>query len=275
MAAVHGWWQSASDKPWRFGAFQPALLQRAAAFGYMAWPERIAEHLDGRDVLDVGCGAGLHGLGYLAHGARSVLGIDPELRLDRDRVKNLATRRREGFGWTPKEIAARVAPWQVEATAIEHLETDRRFDLAVMHHVLAHVEDVSLALARVAALLRPGGRIVIRHKNFYAWNGHAQSPKTVAAIRPGDAAQQPLLDWGHLGWDAPQDHYIARRLNRVRLDAVLEAVSALFRIETQEEVQSTGETGLGRLTPEVRARFPTLGQRDFEVQALHLTAVLK
>lgn len=275
LAPLRSYWALNADKPWRATAFQPTILYRAAEFGYMAMPQRIREHLAGRDVLDIGCGSGLHGLGYLSLGAKSVLGIDPAIRTDKDRVKNLVTKKREGFGWTPDEISGFIAPWQVLPVAFEEFDTEQCFDLAVLHDCLAHVDDVEAFVHLVAQHLRPGGRMVFRHKNFYCWNGHSQAPKTVESIDPSNPQHMELVDWNHLTWNAPADHYVERSLNRVRLDDLMAAVSAHFEIERLEENRSSPSTGFGRLTDEIRQRHPNLEERDFLVQNLVCTARVK
>ncbi|CUH82681.1 class I SAM-dependent methyltransferase [Tropicibacter naphthalenivorans] len=275
MAPVRAFWQHHAGQPWRCRALKPALLQRAQAFGYMAWPDRIADFLPGRAVIDLGCGSGLHGLGYLAHGAVSVVGIDPALEPTRDRVKNLRSRRREGFGWTPEQIMQDMPVLKLRSESIADQPAATAFDLAILHDCLAHVDDPEAALAKAAALLRPGGRVVIRHKNFYGWTGHSGQPKTVDAFDPTDPAQAAVADWGHLSWQAPEDHYIRRSLNRVRLGDLVQSIERHFTIETLTEHLATEKTGLGRLTDAIRARHPDLDRRDFDTHWIFCTAVVK
>lgn len=265
IAAARAFWFNNADKPWRAEAFHPALLKQAAEFGYMSWPQRLRDYVVGRDVVDIGCGSGLHGLGYLCLGANSVLGVDPAIRTDRDRVKNLVTKSRKAFGWTPQEISKLVTPWQVLPVAFEDLDTEHGFDVAVLHDCVAHVDDVDGLVAQLAGQIRPGGHVVIRHKNFYCWNGHSQNPKSVSDIDPTDPDQAVLVDWNHLTFRAPSDHYVSS-LNRVRLDDLTDAVSRHFDIEVLEESRSSPATGLGRLTPEIRRQFPNLTERDFLTQ---------
>lgn len=265
LAAVRAFWANNSDKDWRGTAFQPSILYRASEFGYMAWPQRLREFVKGCDIIDIGCGPGLHGLGYLSLGAKSFLGIDPAIRTDRDRVKNLVTKSRRNFGWTPQDISKLVSPWQILPVAFEDFESDRAFDLAILHDCLAHVADVDAFIEKVAKQLRPGGRMIFRHKNFYCWNGHSQSPKTVSEIDPSDSGQKSLVDWNHLTWTPPSDHYVSG-LNRVRLGDLMAAVERHFTVEVLEETKSTPATGLGRLKPEIQAQHPELTERDFLVQ---------
>ncbi|MEZ5912988.1 MAG: methyltransferase domain-containing protein [Paracoccaceae bacterium] len=268
--AQRGWWINTAAQEWRGDAFEPELIARTQEFGYMKWPARIAEWVAGQDVLEPGCGQGLHGLGYLAAGARSYFGVDPALIADRDKVKNLTTRSRTGFGWTPAEIAARVKPWRVQASGLER--AGGAFDIAVLHDTTEHLLDIEDDFARIAALLRPGGRILFMHHNYYSWNGHHQAPKRVSDIGRPDPDGGRLADWGHVSFDPPAGHYIARSLNRIRLDDLLALTARHFDIEIAEETRSSETTGLGRLTPAIRARHSGLGERDFTVQNLFCVA---
>ena len=71
--SLRAFWINNADKPWRARAFHPDVIERAHAFGYMNWANQVQDHVRGQSVLDVGCGPGLHGLGYLAAGANSYL----------------------------------------------------------------------------------------------------------------------------------------------------------------------------------------------------------
>lgn len=271
MQMLRSFWSLNADKPWRAEAFQPAILQKAMLFGYTNWANKLDLSVAGKDILDVGCGPGLHGLGYLALGANSYLGVDPELRMDKDRVKNLVSNSRDHFGWSPIEISQRMPPWTVRAMAVEQLDTDQTFDVALLLDVLAHVEDLDLVLAKIASLMRPEGEIVVRHKNFYCWNGHQQKPNKVTEVDLDNPEHQQLVDWNHIGWDAPPDHYISRMLNKAKLDDVTGAIERYFIIDSHSEMKLESETGLGRLTDAIRMRYPGLTDRDFETQSIFIT----
>lgn len=269
-------WTHNRDKPWRARAFRPDVLERAFDYGYMKWANTIQDHVRGKAVLDVGCGPGLHGLGYLAAGAASYLGIDPIIRPDRDRVKNLAAgSAKMAFGWTPAELSDMIEPWSVLPTAVEDLPADRHFDFAVMHNVTEHLEDIESVFEAIAARLKVGGTLLYNHHNYYSWNGHHVAPKTVSRIDPSDPAQAEMIDWGHVEYDPDPDHYIARGLNRIRLDDLIALTDRFFHIEVMEERPSRPETGLGRLTDEIRRRYPYLEDRDFEVQNLFCIATVR
>lgn len=87
---------------WR--RFQPDLIRTAVEFKYIHWPKHLQRLVKGRDVVDVGCGMGLHGIGFVLSGVRGYTGCDPILDLDSDMVKNARRLRRESCGWTPRQI---------------------------------------------------------------------------------------------------------------------------------------------------------------------------
>ncbi|MEM9320657.1 MAG: class I SAM-dependent methyltransferase [Pseudomonadota bacterium] len=269
-------WTNNKDKTWRAGAFHPEVLERAHQFGYISWANTIQEHVRGRSVLDVGCGPGLHGFGYLAAGAASYLGLDPIVDPNRDRVKNLTAKSAKmAFGWTPAELGHMIEPWEVRPTAIEDLPEERLYEVAVMHNVTEHLQDIESVFKAIALRLKPGGTLLYNHHNFYSWNGHHLPPKVVSAIDATDPSQAEMLDWGHVEYAPAPEHYIARGLNRIRLDDLIALTERYFEIDIAEEKPSRPETGLGRLTDKVRGLYPYLTDRDFETQNLLCFATVK
>ena len=108
------------------------------------------ESLAGRSFLDVGCGSGLHALAALRLGADRVEAVD----LDPEAVataRDTLSRHAEGASWAVR---------QRDAFALSP-ETDGRFDVVYSWGVLHHSGDLWRAVGRVAALVRPGGLLVI------------------------------------------------------------------------------------------------------------------
>ena len=272
---MRAYWVNNADKAWRGQCFQPALMEQAYSYGYIKWPEKVQEIVRGKDVLDVGCGPGLHGIGYLAAGAKSYLGTDPIINLDKDRVKNLTKKNKEAFGWTPREVAALLQPWKITPEPIQSLPNERNFDIATLHNVTEHLIQIEDVFKAIASRLREGGKILYNHHNFYTWNGHHLSPKNLAAIDPKNKEQKNYMDWAHIAYEPDPTHYIARGLNRIRLDEILELTSRYFDIETSEEIPTRPENGALRLTDGIRARYPDLTDRDFLTQNLLVTARVK
>ena len=275
-STLQGYWTNNSDKDWRSKAFEPEILTRAFDFGYMDWPNKIREHVFGKDVIDIGCGPGLHGIGYIVAGANSYLGLDPILKPDRDRSKNLSkASRKEPFGWTPNQISRLIEPWHASPEALGDTPAERRFDLCTMHNVTEHLMFLEEIFADVAARLRPGGKLLYNHHNFYAWNGHHLPPKNVSKIDMDDPAQREMIDWNHISYDPAPDHYIARGLNRIRLDEIIELTKKYFDIEEMREIPSSPEFGGGRLTDEIRARHSQYEERELTIQNLFCIATVR
>ncbi|MEO8243315.1 MAG: methyltransferase domain-containing protein [bacterium] len=265
-------WIRNAGKPWRGRSMHPEILEQAIDYGYMGWPSRIQDWVRAKDVLDVGCGPGLHGLGYLTGGANSYLGLDPIVKLDQDRVKNLTGKRKEGFGWTPRELMQKFPAWKVSPKLTSDLPRERAFDVATLHNVTEHLLHLDAVFRDLSELLRPGGIMVYNHHNFFTWNGHHMPPKTVADIDPSDDAQLDFVDWAHLDYQPAVGHYLQRGLNRMRLDDVIETTRRYFDIDEMEEVPARPENGASRLTDAIRARHPELAERDFLTQNLFVVA---
>lgn len=125
---------------WRFGQDRRlALIRRYAC-------------LDGRWVLDVGCGLGTY-VRKFAPFTEHAFGID----VDEERVA-------EG---------ARTLP-NLQVSASEHLPfSDQAFDVVVLNEVIEHVDDDRQTIAECIRVLRPGGRVVIFAPNrLYLFETH-------------------------------------------------------------------------------------------------------
>ncbi len=272
---VQGYWLNNLENPDRLAAFHDPIMQRALDFGYISWPSKVRSVVVGQDVLDIGCGPGLHGLGYLAAGAKSYTGLDPIVKRDKDRVKNLTAKTKEGFGWSPIEIEDIIPDWKITPLPIEQLPNTRDYDLATLHNVTEHLHEIEMIFEETAKRLRKGGKMLYNHHNFYSWNGHHLPPKTTKAIDTSDPKQREMMDWGHVEYEPTPDHYIARGLNRISLDDIIALTEKFFVIEEAEEMPSRADTGKDRLTDEIRQRYPYLTDRDFLTQNLYCVARVK
>jgi SAM-dependent methyltransferase len=246
--------------------FHRDMIRRAVEFDYLSWPRKIADDVRGRDVLDVGCGTGLHAVGFLVVGVKNYTGLDPILDLHDDRSKNLRKRRKESFGWTPAQVQRRLPRVELISGTFEQVAPERTFDIAVLHNVTEHLINIEEVFEGVWQRLRPDGRIVFNHHNYYCWNGHHQPPKFVAEIDPDDPAQRKFLDWNHLELDPETEASLAGKLNRIRLDEIRALTERFFDIDTWDEIPSGPDRGAGRLTDEIRRRFPQYSEREFIVQ---------
>jgi ubiquinone/menaquinone biosynthesis C-methylase UbiE len=102
-----------------------------------------------RAAIDVGCGDGMLAC-KLAARCETVTGIDrdaPMIALARDRAQAM-----------PRGFAPKVS--FVEADFLSHPLTDASFDFACANTALHHM-DFAAALAKLARIIRPGGRLAV------------------------------------------------------------------------------------------------------------------
>jgi len=130
---------------------------------------RSLRPLAGLAVVDVGCGAGLLAE-PLARLGGDVLGIDPA-------AANIDVAKRHA-------MAAGIAVDYRRTTAATLRREGRRFDVVVASEVIEHVEDQPGFVADLAALLRPGGLLVLSTLN-----------RTARSLALGVVAAEYLLGW--------------------------------------------------------------------------------
>jgi len=101
--------------------------------------------LSGLRIVDIGCGAGLLCEPFTRLGAQ-VIGIDPS-------ATNIAAAR----------LHADKGHLSIDyrRTSVEQMDVRERFDIVLAMEVVEHVSDVSKFLNRCAAMLKPGGMMVI------------------------------------------------------------------------------------------------------------------
>ena len=113
-----------------------------------SWLNLIADVVDpaGKDVVDLGCGAGVYARGWLRAGATHVTGIDPS-------EESLAVAREAADPDTSTFIEA-------EATATGL--ADGCADVVYIRAVLHHLDDHEAFAQEAARLLKPGGVLIIQ-----------------------------------------------------------------------------------------------------------------
>jgi SAM-dependent methyltransferase len=258
--------------PRRVAEIPRDAVRQALRLGYLRWTRALARWSRGKDVIDVGCGMGLHGIGFLLEGAKTYLGIDPDVKVRSPVVKDQYSGRRVDCRWTPETLMAACPRFEMVRGRSDELEGKRWFDLAAMHNATEHLTELDAVLASVHRLLRPGGLLVFNHHNWCAWNGHHQQPKTIDRIKPGDADQDRYIDWAHLSTPHAPDSYVMTKLNRLKLDEVRAITAKCFDIEIWRPTASTPDQGASRLTPAIRARHPELTGADFTTQNVFVVA---
>lgn len=144
------------------------------ANGRLAWTRVIGMRPD-MSILDVGCGTGRIGTHLMNAFACQVTGIEPNSQAAQ---------------------IARAKGLRVHTGVLEDFETQQKFDLVLLIHVLEHVPDPVQTLHRISQLLEPNGRVVIAVPNVNAidrklfgeyWDGwdiprhvHHFSPKSLS-----------------------------------------------------------------------------------------------
>jgi 2-polyprenyl-6-hydroxyphenyl methylase / 3-demethylubiquinone-9 3-methyltransferase len=105
--------------------------------------------LSGLRMLDIGCGAGLLCEPFTRLGAQ-VIGVDPS-------ASNIAA----------AKLHAEKGHLSIDyrCTTVEEMDARERFDIVLAMEVVEHVSDVGMFLNRCAALLKPGGMMVVSTLN--------------------------------------------------------------------------------------------------------------
>jgi ubiquinone/menaquinone biosynthesis C-methylase UbiE len=104
---------------------------------------RAPLNLDGRDVLELGCGTGKNTV-WLASRARSVVALDFSL--------GMIARAHERVGAMPVRFVQHDVcdPWPMESRSV---------DLVVANLILEHVHDLEPVFFEASRVLRPGGQL--------------------------------------------------------------------------------------------------------------------
>jgi 2-polyprenyl-6-hydroxyphenyl methylase/3-demethylubiquinone-9 3-methyltransferase len=137
-ALAHHWWDPDSAMFGPLHRINPLRLE---------WLERVSGGIQGKAVVDVGCGGGILAEAMACRGA-TVLGIDVgEKALGVARLHKLET----GVNVDYRRVAA------------ETLATERpgAFDVVTCMELLEHVPDPAAIVAACATLVKPGGIVAV------------------------------------------------------------------------------------------------------------------
>lgn len=257
--------------------YDPHLVEISERFDYISWPRRIQQHVRGKKVLDVGCGFGGFGVGFLVAGATSYVGLDPSMDLDSTKAKDKRRRVWDDMGLTPRQIAERLPAIRLIQGTTDDLGFDETFDTIALHNVTEHLMDLEGSLASLTKLCHPETTVVLHHHSFYSWNGHHLPPVQAEQLDVDDERHQLVYDWRHIDLAplVPETHMFKRSLNRIRLDDFRTTVERHFDIVEWEETPSN-DSAVARLTPEiverVRETVPDITERELTVNTVLVVA---
>jgi len=136
------------------GATREQLMMLATRY-------RLAADLTaGRDILEVACGPGI-GLGYLARGARRVVGGDVDERLLRE---------------AKRHYGARISLLRLDAHMLPF--ADRAFDAVILFEALYYLIEPERFVREARRVLRSAGMVVMSTVNK-DWRGFNPSPFSI------------------------------------------------------------------------------------------------
>ncbi len=152
--------------------------------------------LQSADVVDIGCGAGQKTLVWAEHGARSVVGLDP------DPARIAAAER-----LTQMRGMSAVVRYVV-GTAEDAPLPGASADVVIATEVMEHLPDPAGFLRECERILRPGGRVLLNFKTFYSprgahitdwvpipWNHLLFRERTLVGVLRRMAAVEPYLSY--------------------------------------------------------------------------------
>jgi len=159
-----------------------------------------AQPAAGRRVLDVASGVGQDALALQARGAR-VVGAEP-------------SRRMIGLAELQAAKADGPLPGWVRCWSDALPFADDSFDAALCKGALDHFDRPERAIAEMARVVRPGGRVVLAIANFDSLACRASRAWDDARERGGRPTRR-----GRRGYDVPSDHFTRYELDLMREQA--------------------------------------------------------
>ena len=270
--------KNCSDLSRALANYDPDLIQKSVEYGYVTWPKRIQKYVKHKKVLDVGCGFGGFGTGFLIAGASEYTGLDPSMDLDSTRAKNKRIRKWASLDKTPREIANNSPDIRLLQGVAEDIDFSETFDLIVMHNVTEHLMQIEQVFSGLVPLCHNETRIIYTHHNYYCWNGHHFMPNQPGQIDYENPKHLEVYDWRHINFldHLPEDHYFATHLNRIRLGELRRLTEKYFTVVQWDEKLSNDET-LSRLNPDivqrVRTTVPDIEEREMKVNMVFCVAI--
>ncbi len=153
--------------PWRKGPFELFGIDLDAEWrSELKWARldgKIAS-LDGRKVLDVGCGNGYYCFRMLGRGASEVVGLDSHIPY----VMQF---------WALKSFVPEAQCWVLPMAMEEFPSGSGHFDTVFSMGVLYHVRSPLDHLLQLREALRPGGELVLETLHVEGGEGYCLTPR--------------------------------------------------------------------------------------------------
>lgn len=229
-----------ADTGWhRFTAASPLgdqLPTDAAVYGAAIPAEptlRLLGSLEGKRVLDLGCGAGHASVAFAAQGAK-VMAVDPSP------VQVAATRQ------AAEQAEVRVELHQADLAELAFLRKDT-LDLVFSAYALTEIDDLNRVFRQVHRVLKPEAPLVfsVPHPAFAMLDPTAPDPLRIQ--RPYHAVRPQRWDRG--------DEAVTDR-PRTLAEIFVSLTRANFRVDTLLEPPPTDDTHRGSDWAEVMAWVP-------------------
>ena len=261
-------------------SFDPEMISMSVEYGYLTWPKRIQNYILNQSVLDVGCGFGGYGTGFLAAGAREYTGLDPAMDLDSKSARNKRLRAWASMPKTPRQIMESIPQINLIQGKAEDIAHGRCYDVISLHNVTEHLMQIDRVFEGFRPLMRPETMIVFLHHHFYGWNGHHQAPVKPEDFVSDDDEHKKYADWAHVihGSEYPEDDYINTGLNQITLEELINLTEQHFEVVEWQEYYSR-EPVLKRLTPDLLeaalAAKTNITRKDLELHTVFCVAKSK
>jgi len=153
--------------PWRKGPFELGDIAIDTEWrSDLKW-NRIKDaiaSLDGRNVLDVGCGNGYYALQMATAGAKNVIGVDPTLLFIMQFLAVSQFQHRENVF---------VVPARLEDLPLPARKFDTTFSMGVLYHRRSPIDH----LRELRQTLRPGGQLVLETLYLPGADAYARTPE--------------------------------------------------------------------------------------------------
>lgn len=267
---------------------RPGLYLSMLHYGFAGYRDFAREHygfferlrtdegsVEGKNVLDVGCGKSYWLSLLLAQAGAHAIGVDTEsVDTRRGMAKYAGLARTNGV-----ERALRTAAWDLlfargyygelerltgrrlphEAVELHVYDgvnlplADASIDLVVSHEVFEHIADVPAVLREMTRVLRPDGRIYIYIHSFTSLSGGHH----IAWKHPDTRPSRVVAPWDHLRARRHVD--IPSWLNGLREHEYRAMFDEYFEID---EWRATAEEGRALLSDEIRSELAAYSERE-------------